>query len=888
MKSQIPASKSEISNLRSEIYTYWGKASPDYPGEPKWHPLVYHCLDVAAVTATWWDSSPAIRHAFISAFGFDKEKAAPLRAWALFFITLHDMGKFDVRFQLKAPDAIELCWPDLNLDDLEITKNEVGAYDHGTNGFAWIRQEFFACLNIEGSYQDLFDAWEPWFAAVTGHHGEIPIYRKVYPPEGENYVGKHDQSARKEWLEQVSRIFLHPVGLDLKNTPPACSREAQALLAGFCSVSDWIGSNAAEEAFAYRHLEASPENYFSNQMEMVKSQDLLRKYGLMRNIHPYSGISTLLENGNTPRGVQTLVDQLPSTPGFTLMEAPTGSGKTEAALAYAWRLLETGYTDSIIFALPTQATANAMLKRAEEFAEKAFGLEGANLVLAHGKRNFNHEFQALVEAGRSSSSAQNKEDASIQCAEWLAQSRKRVFLGQIGICTVDQVLLGVLPVRHKFVRGFGLHKSVLIVDEVHAYDSYMHGLLGEVLRRQMVTGGSAILLSATLPFSQRMELLKAWGCKGGDSGAYPLITHSSGNNVISLVPAHAHRPERREVYVECLKLTNAFPNENLLQRIVKAGESGARVVVIMNLVDEAQKLAESLQSRTKIPVDIFHARYRFKDRQHKEHAALNHYGKNREGSGGRILVATQVVEQSLDLDFDWMVTQICPVDLLFQRLGRLHRHQREEWERPAGFQEPKCTVMTFPDQEYGLLELIYRDASLLWRTEQLLLRAKGSLVRFPDAYRKWINAVYRNKSWYKEPEAITGSACANRQYQRQMDWEAKRLTTISMTQFRDEDSKVLSLTRDGEMGLTVVPVLSGGRFLDGTKFKGLKDHKLSEEFNFNSVPAPSSWENILRGCEKDKEGRHFLEFVEDGEDGWIGWNGKIKFRYSRIFGLEKE
>ena len=134
------------------------------------------------------------------------------------------------------------------------------------------------------------------------------------------------------------------------------------------------------------------------------------------------------------------------------------------------------------------------------------------LYLAHGKRSFNNEFKNLVAQGQRKT-AQGEIEATVQCAGWLANSRKRVFLGQIGVCTVDQVLLSVLPIRHNFVRGFGLNKSVLIVDEIHAYDAYMHGLLGEVLRRQRDTGGSAILLSATLPYeSARTKLFDAWGC----------------------------------------------------------------------------------------------------------------------------------------------------------------------------------------------------------------------------------------------------------------------------------------------------------------------------------------------------------------------------------------
>lgn len=194
-------------------------------------------------------------------------------------------------------------------------------------------------------------------------------------------------------------------------------------------------------------------------------------------------------------------------------------------MAYAWCLLDKGLADSIIFALPTQATANAMLKRLETCAPLIFN-DQTNLVLAHGKAAFNEDFWHLKSSYRQRTE-QGKEEARVQCAECLSSSRKRVFLGQIGVCTVDQVLISVLPVRHKFVRGFGLGKSILIVDEVHAYDSYMYGLLEEVLKQQHVAGGSALLFSATLPHHQREALSKTWGgslsCQ--EKSPYPLVTH---------------------------------------------------------------------------------------------------------------------------------------------------------------------------------------------------------------------------------------------------------------------------------------------------------------------------------------------------------------------------
>lgn len=436
--------------MNKSIFRYWGKADPSYPGEPKWHPLAYHCLDVAAVAAVWWDGSPVIRRLFLSAFG--STVLAQLRAWALFFVALHDLGKFDARFQLKAPEAAREAWPELNPCDVD----GVRGFDHGPFGYACALHETGDWIHgTQEPEATARDAWCPWLAAVTGHHGELPSSPEIDLEYAEDGIRNHDRAARAAWGEALAALFLSPAGLALSHPPPVCAGAAQAMLAGFCAVCDWVGSNA--ETFPYAHLDEYPSlaDYSEARVDRFIREGGLGHFGLSARAKGYAGVQALLKSEERPRGVQTLVDTLPPTPGLTLIEAPTGSGKTEAALACAWRLLAVGRADSIIFALPTQATANATLKRAEAFAALAFG--AANVVLAHGKRRFHPEFQRLVDAGRRRT-AQGEEEAAVQCSAWLAHSRKRVFLGQIGVCTVDQTLLSVLPVRHTFVRGFGINK----------------------------------------------------------------------------------------------------------------------------------------------------------------------------------------------------------------------------------------------------------------------------------------------------------------------------------------------------------------------------------------------------------------------------------------------
>jgi len=579
-----------------------------------------------------------------------------------------------------------------------------------------------------------------------------------------------------------------------------------------------------------------------------------------------------------------MVDGLPISGGLTIVEAPTGSGKTEAALAHAWRLLTASVADSVVLALPTQATANAMLARAKAFAKNAFGT--ANVVLAHGNRDLNEGFRCLVDAARPHT-AQGSEEAGVQCSTWLASSRKRVFLGQLGVCTIDQVLLSVLPIRHSFVRGFGLNRSVLIVDEVHAYDAYMNGLLEEVLRRQKATGGSAILLSATLPAAVRRDLLGAWECEIPDEAPYPALWTADQGEAAPLTLPATELPAQCEVAVELCRLAGAFPDEDLQARILAAAQAGALVGIVMNLVDDAQRLARRLREQAgQIPVDLFHARYRLRDRQGIEREVLAHYGRDADRSTGRILVATQVIKQSLDLDFDWLLTQLCPVDLLLQRLGRLHRHARPH--RPPGYERPACSILTVADQNYGLHELIYGDPRLLWRTEQLL--AAHSSIPFPAAYRDWIEAVYASESaeemdWPDEPLEVLDGHYTWLQTQKTARAEAKRLIGMTVKQFRDEGDRVTSLTRDGEMSLSLLPMLPDGRLLDGSR---LDELDRPETLLLNTVPAPASWKDRLHGCQVDDDlydGRYLIEMTQDGEAAWT--DGKHGLRYSTDYGMEK-
>ncbi len=852
-----------------------------------YHLLPYHCLDVAAVAHVWWQQSKIIHNHFIAVTG---QSEAKTYAWVMFFIAMHDLGKFDVRFQLKVKEIAIGLWNEFrNADPTQAHK-----YWHGDYSSYWVFRDLHPRFHWDDDFGDdeRWNTWQQWIFAVAGHHGVIPNYVNGSAPPADRHVIEHDKAARLSFIAELAIIFLKPADLSLNDIPPCCDQD---FFAGFCSVCDWLGSSQMNadgvERFDYENRYFTLKEYFISRIPIA--EQILLESGLYQPPGKTGGMAKLFPK-YIPRLVQTLVDKLPVRSGLTIIEAPTGSGKTEAALAYASHLLATGMVESIIFALPTQATANAMFDRLLEVTEIIYST--SNLLLAHGKARFYDKFIDLKKAvgKRSPQDAKHEMEATIQCSQWLAQSRKRVFLGQVGVCTVDQVLISVLPVKHKFVRSFGLGKSVLIIDEVHAYDSYMYGLLQGVLKKQCQMNGAAILLSATLPSKLKDSLVEAWGEEdiiAERTAPYPLITHVSNSSLDLYCLPDSEQQELesfgRQVSISIIEQALMRFDDNSLKQVIIAAFTGANVVLICNLVADAQATARRLIELGATSIELFHSRYRFKDRQGKEKGVICAYGPGEKHRHGGILVATQVVEQSLDIDFDWMLTQLCPIDALFQRLGRLHRHDRK---RPNGFEKPLCTVIIPLNHDYELHKLIYgnKDAPnsrVLWRTEQLL--CQHTILKFPGDYRPMIEEVYKEKPWDNEPEKI------NEEYMRfELGQEATKSVAWQLMQskpnFEDSDSKAALLTRDGEMNLNVIPVVGSRRrqtLLDGKPLAEIEEWELAEELSINSIPVPASWKRILPA---EKEGIIWLAMEQTGTGIWQAESNRTTFKYTFTNGLERK
>ncbi|MEW6670494.1 MAG: CRISPR-associated helicase Cas3', partial [Thermodesulfobacteriota bacterium] len=393
----------------------------------------------------------------------------------------------------------------------------------------------------------------------------------------------------------------------------------------------------------------------------------------------------------------------------------------------------------------------------------------------------------------------------------------------------------------------------------------------------------------TLPDFQRQQLCTAWSASLNsqkDKTPYPLVTWTEGCTSTHFILDPEQHPSEIIVKVEPIRVSELKPDVKLLNRIVAAAESGVQLVVVCNLVVVAQGLARELRNMTSIQVDLFHARFCYHHRREKELDVIKHFGPKGDRSSGRILVATQVVEQSLDVDFDWLITQLCPVDLLFQRMGRLHRHNRNF--RPIGFEQPHCTVLLPVGDDYGVHRIIYANTRSLWRTAAMLLSAPGNKIAFPDAYRTWIEPVYREEAWGNEPPEV------EEYYEKFKDeidgikrYKARYMLETAANPFADTDENVMAVTRDGEMNLLVVPYCrtsQGKMLMDETIFRSQDEYERLECLALNSIGVPNSWRHYL---EDSDEGRFWLEMEKDGE-GYRGLSKGVTFHYHKDMGLEKE
>jgi CRISPR-associated endonuclease/helicase Cas3 len=679
-----------------------------------------------------------------------------------FLVALHDIGKISRTFQGQASDH----WPRQSLGPLP-AKIPL-AERHDAIGYYLLRGPFAERLNAvlppseDGSdngwmLPDLVHIW----SAVTGHHG-LP------PQQPERLRQDVVCAACRDAVGQFIDVML-----DVFRPPPWRVPERGAVrigwhLAGLTTLADWIGSRQEWFPYVTAAEVTDPAAYFWGHA-LPHAAAALAAAGLACNAPaPFGGLRRLFPAVSRLTPVQQWAETvaLPDGPALAIIEDLTGSGKTEAAMTLAHRLLAAGRAEGVYLALPTMATANAMFQRLADAYRGLFAPDAhPSLALAHGRADLDPRFAASIAPDERAPTSRSNPDpadepAESHCSAWLAADRRRALLAQVGVGTLDQALLAVLPVRHAMLRLQGISRKVLIIDEVHAFDPYMREELAALLRFHAALGGSAVLLSATLPHRLREQMANAFRAGLGarpirlESRAYPLAT------VVGATGVQETACAPREGLPRCVTVTRLADADQAADRIATAAAAGAAVVWVRNTVDDALAAAAALRQRGLDPL-LFHARFAMQDRLKIEAEVLRCFGRTSEAAErNRILVATQVVEQSLDVDFDLMVTDLAPVDLLIQRAGRLWRHKRE---RPVAgptllVVSPEPVVEPPADWIMSLLPgtgSVYRNHALLWRSAREVF-ARGHIVT-PGDMRPLIEAAADRETPGAVPPALARS-----------------------------------------------------------------------------------------------------------------------------------
>ncbi len=610
----------------------------------------------------------------------------------------HDIGKISPTFQRKIHEALsfkdDAILSGLNSFDPDLEKQ--------WGGHAGVSQ-------LTADTQDI----GPWIPKILGqHHG--------FSPNISIYRGNDDVFGGEPWfslrIEFVSRLK-EALGTDFPLVKNALQTR---ILSGLTTVSDWIGSGSF-------FMDPKDVNW------QTKIPDALDCAGF---IHPEFTPGLSFENifGFSPKDPQTRFFKTVKEHGVYILEAPMGSGKTEAALYASYRMLEKKQATGLYFALPTQLTSNKIHDRVNAFLGKVLSESSPHrkALLLHGNAWLKEK-----EIGEEGSPGRS----------WFDQG-KRGILAPFAVGTIDQALMAVMNVKHGFVRAFGLAGKVVILDEVHSYDSFTGTLLDALVKDLRSLHCTVIILSATLTKKRRSKLIEV----ESRQEAYPLITAQARvGSFLEIVP-----DKESDSLVEIAHRSESDTTEEALKR----AEDGQQVLWIENSVKDAQKVFRKLSARGResgIACGLLHSRFTKADRSANEDKWVHFYGKgnpDERSQQGRILVGTQVLEQSLDIDADFLVTQIAPTDMLLQRIGRLWRHREtnrsSSAKRETWILSPELDSVMDSPEGFGRTAKVYAPY-VLCRT--LMVWQDLLRISIPGDVRKLIEETYSDRQ--DENEAMT-------------------------------------------------------------------------------------------------------------------------------------
>ena len=781
--------------------------------------LVQHMLDTGSVAARLWDTwlAPGLQKRFSEHL---KLSMADTRALVCWLAATHDMGKATPEFACqfgKQEDGkhLSVYRERIEQEKFDIPEGLIPSKKDAQCPHSKYSQSILIDLltkNVVGMPPEVIIT----LASISGAHHGIPA---GYFPKSDSLSNRilNDLSPKSKWRaawQELYDITLERFGASsalqqLAQHGQAIPVSVQFCITGFVIMSDWIASNP----------DFFPMGTFGSAEQEQRARIGWQALGLEQrwtaalDTNPDTPAADLYASrfgwsNPTLRPMQEVVVEAArsmQSGGMMCIEAPMGQGKTEAGLIAAEFLAQATGRTGVAFAAPTQATSNALFDRVIEWVEYQTSnvaqehggpIEPHSMFLGHSKNRFNKSYEAISEAdifdesptlGRENNRKTLRPGTSLARHSWLSGTKKGL-LSSFVVCTIDQVLMTALQARHVMLRYLGLASKVIIIDEVHAYDAYMSKYLAAALYWLGQMNAPVILMSATLPSDIRNELMKSYA-KGLKIGTKPLKLTTYSQSTLDLDYPVIHTltaedngtPKKWKVEQPAeqteieLKLIDDSP-ESVLNVLEPLANDHGCAAIICNTVGRAQEMHAFLSEQFgEEHVILTHSRFTATHRAEQEELLVSKLGKKAHYSEADgedssrphrlIVVGTQVIEQSLDLDFDVMITDFAPVDLVLQRMGRLHRHDsRSSSERTPAHRKPVCYVRgvetfgsqdkrpRFPDGS----KAVYEPKILFSSYAQLLPHFDGEPIRIPADISPLVQKSYQKSMSDEIPKSWAG------------------------------------------------------------------------------------------------------------------------------------
>lgn len=875
MSEQLVQASLHIAAAHTEIVA-WGKLSRENSDE---HPLLDHMTDVAACFLALAECS-GVRRALEDTAGRTLEPADLQRLAVLVF--LHDVGKANAGFQSRRwqlPERPPGLWP-------------IAPFGHGPEGWELIAarvenaERYALGLPIAEIVAWGDTAVCELLQASISHHGR-PL--GVSP-------GKEFEGVWKPVLGSTGVVLYDPaatlvsMGERLKQSYPLaftdCSQPLPDqpafvhLFAGLVQLADWLGSDTRIGFFPY----TAPDED-RTQTAASRAKHAVQTIGL--DVSNWR--AELFAKPPTFRAAFGVLDARPmqlaaadlSLGNIVVLEAETGSGKTEAALWRFVQLFEAGKVDSLYFALPTRVAASQLYQRVFELVKRLWPKDAPVVVRAlPGYEAADGQDKISLPDFKVHWPDHPADEKAHQ--RWVAEAPKRFLAATVAVGTIDQALLGAIKVRHAHMRHALLTRSLLVVDEVHASDAYMTALLEKLLQAHVKAGGQAMLLSATLGSSARTRFLNIGLSKkqalplmaDACAAPYPAVSFRNASG-IHLQPV-AGNPHHKTVYWETLDAMD--DPVRIATLAAQAAAQGARVLVVRNTVPAAVATLKALEQLNWVQggdwlfkvngvSTVHHSRYSRQDRPVLDQAVEAQLGKTRQDRRGRVIIGTQTLEQSLDIDADLLITDLCPMDVLLQRLGRLHRHTRAEEERPEGYRQPRAWVLTPNEHDltpmltrsrHGLGRFhggggVYPDLRMVEATKRLIQAQPSRPIpadnRMLVEYATHIEALQAiekelGAEWVKVGLAIEGDTGSRRVTGHLHTLPYDLSFDHPQVLFPDSDQKIATRLGAADRLVTFDPP-QPGPFQQNVKQLALRHHQIPAGVSPDALPANIS---VLPGC----------------------------------------